>query len=805
MKNRAPSHGRRLLRPAAATLGLVLAAGSLTFVAGSAAAVDLPASYVGPATTWRYSDTNTDPAAGAANRLVWTGAAYDDSAWKSGTGAFGAKNGQPTGLGAAFPVTTLLSQYVPGTTTGVPTFHFRSTFDVAADELAEIGALTGTITYDDAVQVFVNGTKVAGFADARVEAAPEAQRNLTYAGVSAGDPATSTFTVPASALTAGTNTIAVALHQDRATSSDIYLDVKELAPVSANAPARISDVVLHVGADETQRNVAWYTDRDMAQVAQIAKASDLVDGRFPAAAATVEATGGTATSGEQHRRATFSGLQENTEYAYRVGAEGSWSPTYRFRTQAFDGDFEFLFVGDPQIGASGNAASDSAGWADTLKVATAAYPDAELLFSAGDQVEHANSEPQYDAFLAPEQLRSLPLVATNGNHDVGSKAYEQHFPVPNLDPAAGAAGSATASGGNYWFRHKDVLFVNINSNSRDHASHEAFLRKVVAEQGGSARWKVLAFHHSIYSVAAHTADRDILERRAALPSVISELGFDTVLMGHDHSYTRSYLIKDGELADPTEVAGQAQVTADDGEVLYVTANSASGSKYYGVRAPDASFASVINQENVRNYSAVTVTDDALTITTRRSQAKDGARPVDSVVDEVTLTRAAAAPGEGEQLLQVTVPDDAGEPGEFVWNIDGTNGLVDLGTAEDRGDHRAATGAIHPVRVTDTRAAGPVWSVSAQVSDFTRDGASFAGKHLGWTPRLVEAGGGAVAGDRVRSGFDGGDGLSASSTLGHAPATHERGSALLGADLELKIPVDVPDGTYRATLTLTALS
>ncbi len=181
------------------------------------------------------------------------------------------------------------------------------------------------------------------------------------------------------------------------------------------------------------------------------------------------------------------------------------------------------------------------------------------------------------------------------------------------------------------------------------------------------------------------------------------------------------------------------------------------------------------------------------------------RGIMHVVD-VALRALPDGPGSAEQVLQVTVPQQGGgEPGELVWAVDGTNGLVDLGTAEDRGDHRAATGAIHPVRVTDTRAAGPVWSVSAQVSDFTRDGASFAGKHLGWTPRLVEAGGGAVAGDRVRSGFDGGDGLSASSVLGRADAGHAPGSARLGADLELKIPVDVPDGTYRATLTLTALS
>ncbi|WP_202107084.1 adenylyl cyclase [Agromyces seonyuensis] len=156
-----------------------------------------------------------------------------------------------------------------------------------------------------------------------------------------------------------------------------------------------------------------------------------------------------------------------------------------------------------------------------------------------------------------------------------------------------------------------------------------------------------------------------------------------------------------------------------------------------------------------------------------------------------------------QTLQVTVPE--GAPGEFVWSIDGTNDLVDLGTAVEQGDHFAASGSINPVRVTDTRRNAPAWAVSAQVSDFDSNVASFEAKHLGWTPEVVEAGGGAVAGGVVQSGFQGGDGLSVSSELGHAPAGHERGSARLGADLDLRIPVEAADGTYRATLTITALS
>lgn len=616
--------------------------------------VELPESFLGTASSWRYSDTNTDPSAGSADRLSWTTAAYDDSAWKSGAGAFGAKNGAATGIGSGFPITTLLRHYIDGTSAPtVPTYHFRSRFDVSAEQLPVIESLKGTITYDDAVRVYVNGEKVANFLDDRA-----GDSSLAYAGTSNGDPVTSTFTIPAEKLQEGENTVAVALFQDRESSSDIYLDVKSLVPVVESeepggpTTATTSDLVLGVGATEAERNLTWYTDRDVAQTAQLAEASEVVDGAFPATArqVTPTKTGGT-TSGEFFRDVTFDALEENTEYAYRVGSdETGWSDVSTFRTQDFDGDFSFLFFGDPQVGASGNLANDEAGWVDTVDLATRSYPDAELLFSAGDQVESAPNEAQYDTFLKPEQVRSIPVVATNGNHDVGSKAYEQHFNVPNEDLTAGPAGSASSSGGDYWFVYKDVLFVNINSNSRDYASHNAFLEKVVAEHGDEARWRVLAFHHSIYSVASHTTDGDIVDRRAAMPTEISKLGFDVVLMGHDHNYTRSYLIEDGKLADAQELQGQSRVEAKDGEVLYLTANSASGSKYYDTKAPNAWFASVINQEKVRNYSVLEVTDDDLTMRTLRSQANGAAHPVNSVVDEVVLSKDAAP--------TLTVPDAA---------------------------------------------------------------------------------------------------------------------------------------------------
>lgn len=642
----------------------MLGGGALTAVAPAAvAAPTYPDAFVDASTTWSYSDDGTDPSAGSADRLTWTYDDFDDSAWKTASGPFGAKNGGPD-LGAGFPVTTLLQHYLDGQARpAVPTYHFRTGFDVTEEQIDGLSALRGTMVFDDALQVFVNGKKVAGFLDDRVEAAPESDRNQTYAGDGRGDPVTYTLLIEPEDLVAGENTLAVALYQDRDSSSDIYFHMPELSPVLLGAPAELSDIVMTVGADETSRSITWYSNVDTEQEVQVGLAAAATGGQFPTTATSFPATGGQTTSGELNRSAVITGLAESTDYVYRVGSEtDGWSQTYPFSTGTFAGGYEFLFVGDPQIGASRNTPDDQAGWTETLDVAAAAFPGSEMIFSAGDQVESAGSEEQYAAFLAPDQLRSIPLVPTNGNHDVGSKAYEQHFTLPNNDPTAGPAGNATSSGGNYWFTYKDVLYLNINSNNSDVKNHEAWLRKTVAEQGDSASWTVLAFHHSIYSVASHVNDTKIQDLRAALPPIISDLGVDLVLQGHDHSYTRSFLMKGGERASTTELPGQSEVVAGEDEVLYVTANSASGSKYYDVKAPNASYASVINQEKVRNYSHVEVTDQAITVSTMRSEQNGADKPVNSVVDQVTLRKpdveAPTVPGEPAP----TVPGEPEAPG-----------------------------------------------------------------------------------------------------------------------------------------------
>ena len=364
-------------------------------------------------------------------------------------------------------------------------------------------------------------------------------------------------------------------------------------------------VILMIGSDETSRNLTWYANVEEAGSVQWAKQSDMQDGLFPAQYNEAAATSIAANDeGFYSNQATMTGLEENTTYVYRVVNGDTISQIYTFETGDFDDGYSFILAGDPQIGA-GNTETDTVGWDETLDTAIAQL-DPDFLVSAGDQVNTNNNETQYTGYLN-DALTYLTSATTIGNHDSGSAAYNEHFNLPNESDSLGA----TTAGTDYWFVYDNTLFMVINSNNRSTAEHKEFMESAIA-QNPDVRWKTVVFHHSVYSTASHVNDGDIIERREELPPVMSELGIDVVLMGHDHVYTRTYMMN-GTTPDDSQGV-QSEVTNPEG-VLYLTANSASGSKYYDIAAPEAAYSAVMEQSYRRTITDIHVTDTSYTMTT----------------------------------------------------------------------------------------------------------------------------------------------------------------------------------------------
>ena len=601
-------------------------------------------------TSWKYLDNNTDPAAGLGSLTAWTAAGFDDSSWKEAAGSFGAKRGELTEFDGYTP-TVLLQQYIEGTTTDVPTFFFRTKFNLT--NVSEITSITGSLCHDDAVAVYLNGHLIKS----QYLNSEGQESNLYYSGVSQGAPEKLDLNLTAEQVAEyaveGENVLSVELHNDRASSSDIYFEFTDLTVNynEAAAPIEQKSVFLTLGSDESSRGLTWYANTEEAGQVQYAKAADMVNGEFPAEYAAVDATVIPANDeGFYSNQAVLSNLEESTEYVYRVVNGDTVSDVYNFSTGSYDSSFSFAFVGDPQIGA-GTTPEDIEGWNETLDTVQNDM-DVDFLFSAGDQVNTASNETQYAGYLN-DAFTSLASMTTIGNHDSGSAAYGQHFNLPNESAELGVSNA----GSDYWFVYNNTLFMDINSNDLSTAEHRQFMEEAI-NQNPDVRWKTVIFHHSVYSTASHTDDGDIIQRRSDLPPVFDELGIDVVLMGHDHVYTRTYMMN-GTTPD-TAGGVQSEVTDPDG-VLYLTANSASGSKYYDIKAPEAAFSAVMDQSYRRTVTEVDITDNSYTLTTYYADDM-------SVLDKFTINKTPEVNTVEQKSVFLTLGSDESSRG-LTWYAD----------------------------------------------------------------------------------------------------------------------------------------
>ena len=88
----------------------------------------------------------------------------------------------------------------------------------------------------------------------------------------------------------------------------------------------------------------------------------------------------------------------------------------------------------------------------------------------------------------------------------------------------------------YFIDYQGVRFISLDSNIAIE-EQKPWLRKVL--QDDPNRWTILTFHHPLYSPAS---DRDNLEMRQAVETILMNLKLILFLSGHDHSYSRTGLI-----------------------------------------------------------------------------------------------------------------------------------------------------------------------------------------------------------------------------------------------------------------------
>ena len=630
-------------------------------------------------TAWHYLDDGSDPSPAPAALRDWTLPAYDDSAWKTAPGSFGAKGGKLAPVGPQTPK-TLLNHYLDGTAAPtVPTYFFRTTFELEAGVAEQVAALQSTVTYDDALIVWINGEEVARYVDGRITDTA----NVEYAGDSNGDPLTSTFSAEGDLLRDGTNTIAVSLFQDRATSSDIYFDMASLTLVKASEPgspvvAPPTRVILTpTEQPAVSQSFSWLAGDASHTVGQVEIA--------PAAGGetrTIDAYDAGVVNGNlnKHFSATVTALTPATEYRYRVGLPGSWSDWFTFRTADPNAtDFQFIYYGDAQIGLDTT-------WPSVVKQAEANAPRSIGSVHAGDLINTSSNENEWVNWFKgmKDSAVRTNVMAAPGNHEYsGDKlltAWKAAFEYPHNNPSTSTIGeladlakgdsevaqqyraffdhwSSFAAETAYYTDYQGVRFITLNATRDTTFLTPAGLPSCTGEecpssqiavlwtrfqaawldlllQNSPSKWNVVTFHQPVFSASA---GRDEPVLRAEWLPVFQRNDIDLVLMGHDHTYARGYVN-----TDATETPG---LTTGP---VYVVSNS--GAKHYDLETAEKNVwtnngaTQVLRGEGVTTYQIIDVSKDQLVYRSYLAEKTASASTdllVGAVYDTFTVTKSDA--------------------------------------------------------------------------------------------------------------------------------------------------------------------
>lgn len=168
---------------------------------------------------WKYLDNGTDQG------TAWRSPAFNDGGWASGAAQLGYGDGDEA---------TVVS-FGPNSASRYITTYFRASFTIA--DVSTIVQLNGILRRDDGAIVYVNGQEVF-----RSNLAAGAVSYTTLATLANDDGNTDQpFTIPAAALVNGNNSVAVEIHQNAASSSDISFDMNLQAVQAAIPDAGLID------------------------------------------------------------------------------------------------------------------------------------------------------------------------------------------------------------------------------------------------------------------------------------------------------------------------------------------------------------------------------------------------------------------------------------------------------------------------------------------------------------------------------------------------------------------------------------
>jgi hypothetical protein len=357
-----------------------------------------------------------------------------------------------------------------------------------------------------------------------------------------------------------------------------------LGLVAPAAASSVYSIVTNPGEDaSTQMNIGWHADLGYTNC--VITYTKKLDSAW-AHAANVEGTyeycdifdgvySKTPSGADLTEEAVFldcgavlTGLERDTEYMYKVCADGgAYSPVHYFKTAGAE-EFSFVWVGDfhtypPLSGRLGNAVK-------VINAALAIDPGADFIFSTGDVLAWGGSYSFWKTLYEQDFIKDYMFANVLGNHDNMTRTgftSSDFFGWANNFPRNGYPGQ---QGVCYWFLYGKVLFLALNNeamanNPAGQAAAKNWAAGVIKRLKGKYQYIFLGEHYQWFDGRAGKTSW-----YANWKEFCDEYGVALALAGNNHIYQRSHpLCHD-------------QVVADGKGTVYMAVPSSDGDR--GVKA-----------------------------------------------------------------------------------------------------------------------------------------------------------------------------------------------------------------------------
>jgi hypothetical protein len=336
---------------------------------------------------------------------------------------------------------------------------------------------------------------------------------------------------------------------------------------------------------------------------------------------------------------TLTNLSPDTKYFYDIGAT----------TEILAGDASYHFTTAPLPGTPKPTRIWAIGDFGTGYPAQYAVRDAYANFTGnrptdvwlmlGDNAYGQGFDHEFQANcfnVYPTMFRQTVAWPTMGNHETGygsqllSDDYD-YYRIFTL-PTVGQVGGVPSGTEHYYsFDYANIHFVCLDSMTAEFRSPTGAMAQWLANDLADTTqdWIVAYFHHPAYTKGSHDSDAEFesIQMRQNILPILEAYGTDLVLVGHSHSYERSYFLN-GHYGHSSTLTAANLINGGDGRTNgngpYVKPPGALGANHGLVHVVDGSSGGQYGGGSLDHaakfYSTLTAGSLIIDITGRRLDA-----------------------------------------------------------------------------------------------------------------------------------------------------------------------------------------